>query len=262
MRRLIFSAFLLFFASSASAGENLSNADILQMVSLGLSDEIIVAKIKNSENHFDTSSTALKNLQNNQVSTPVIAAMISAESQPAESKPASAPSPEGDYVELRAAGMVINLEEVRVRAEGSQRKQWIPIYGKFAKPETFVFLAGAHADRRVNQGSFTIMTTIPEKRIRLVQLDRHKRSGDRFAVFADGRSPREINLITKQRAVNGMLEIEPADELKSGEYALLVTPEITRGSRAAGIMGVAMEQAMANNFMGASAFDFQIIAAK
>lgn len=43
--------------------ETLTNQSILDMIELGFSEDIIVAKIQNSNNNFDTSIEALKRLK-------------------------------------------------------------------------------------------------------------------------------------------------------------------------------------------------------
>jgi len=59
----------------------LTNADILQMSSAGLSPEIIQAKIANSKCRFDTSPKALLELKNAGIQDPLILSMVSAPTQ-------------------------------------------------------------------------------------------------------------------------------------------------------------------------------------
>lgn len=67
----------------------LTNADVLDMLKAGLSQEIVVAKINASACEFDTSPAALKALKSASVPDPIILAMVKAGSGPAapESKP-------------------------------------------------------------------------------------------------------------------------------------------------------------------------------
>jgi hypothetical protein len=63
--------------SKASGGEKLTNQDIIGMVSLGLSDEVVISKIGASSNtDFDTSLDGLKALKAAKVSDAVIKQMI------------------------------------------------------------------------------------------------------------------------------------------------------------------------------------------
>ncbi|CAN5634235.1 hypothetical protein BH24ACI2_BH24ACI2_04890 [soil metagenome] len=61
---------------SAQTQEILTNQKIVEMVKTGLSNEIVVAKIKSSKNSFDTSTTAIKELKKAGVSDTVILEMM------------------------------------------------------------------------------------------------------------------------------------------------------------------------------------------
>lgn len=61
-----------------SQEETLSNQTIIDLVKLGFSDEIIISKIDECMNTFDTSVDALMNLKQNNVSENVIVAMVTA----------------------------------------------------------------------------------------------------------------------------------------------------------------------------------------
>jgi hypothetical protein len=81
MRRLLtsFSVVLLTLTAGMSQVQPkaLSNDDVIQMITLGLSDELIVEKIKSaSSTSFDTSIDALKALKAAKVSDTVLRAMI------------------------------------------------------------------------------------------------------------------------------------------------------------------------------------------
>ena len=81
MKRHIFAAALLVsLASSPAHAETLDNQSVLTLVSAGLGDEAIIAKIKTSATKFDTSMDALIKLKRSGVSSPVIAAMVEASS--------------------------------------------------------------------------------------------------------------------------------------------------------------------------------------
>ena len=65
---------LLCFAQN----EILNNQSIIDLVKLGFSDEIIISKIDECVNTFDTSIKALTSLKENNVSEAIIVAMVSA----------------------------------------------------------------------------------------------------------------------------------------------------------------------------------------
>ena len=61
-----------------ASAKSLTNADVLDMLSAGLSQEIVIAKIAASTCEFDTSPAALKVLKATNVSDAVILAMVQA----------------------------------------------------------------------------------------------------------------------------------------------------------------------------------------
>src|SRR6266851_9734153 len=61
-----------------ATAKSLANADVLDMLSAGLSQEIVIAKIAASTCEFDTSPAALKVLKATNVSDAVILAMVQA----------------------------------------------------------------------------------------------------------------------------------------------------------------------------------------
>jgi hypothetical protein len=69
-------------ASSPVSVAKLSNNDILDMVKVGLPEEIVVAKLQGSPSNFDTSPAALSALKTSQVPNAVILAMVKKSNQP------------------------------------------------------------------------------------------------------------------------------------------------------------------------------------
>ena len=65
-------------AQPQSGAGRLTNKDIIDLVKSGLSQEIIVAKIKQSPSTFDTSPAALQDLKSANVPEPIILAMVQA----------------------------------------------------------------------------------------------------------------------------------------------------------------------------------------
>lgn len=63
---------------------SLSNKDVVDLVKMGISTDIIVAKIKASPNTFDTSPSAMQELKAASVPDAVILAMVQAPSLPSE----------------------------------------------------------------------------------------------------------------------------------------------------------------------------------
>jgi hypothetical protein len=84
-RRIALSAALLFLLASTTWSQELAkritNKDIIEMTAVGLSDDIIIAKIRSASAgdnlKFDTSVAALRELKSANVTDPVIKVMIS-----------------------------------------------------------------------------------------------------------------------------------------------------------------------------------------
>lgn len=106
MKRLVLNVAVLLCAIMMAAsfqqvnGQDLSkrkltNKDILDMVSLGLGDDVVLEKIRTApETGFETDLESLKTLKAGHVSDPVIRAMINPKAAAAPSAPsAAAPSP-------------------------------------------------------------------------------------------------------------------------------------------------------------------------
>lgn len=78
MKYLGMAAAAAFFCVTAAHAETLNNQAVVALVSAGLGDEAVVAKIDGSATQFDTSTEALVALKNAGVSSAVIAKMITA----------------------------------------------------------------------------------------------------------------------------------------------------------------------------------------
>lgn len=87
---LVCSANVPGLTQSAPAEGVMTNENVIELVKAGLSEGIIIAKIKESNNKFDTSSASLIALKNGGVSDSLILAMIEAGNRgaPAASPPA------------------------------------------------------------------------------------------------------------------------------------------------------------------------------
>jgi hypothetical protein len=71
--------------SQQASSDVLKNKDVLDMLKMGLTQEVVLAKIKNSASKFDTSPKALQELKAGGVSDAIILAMVEAQSGAAPS---------------------------------------------------------------------------------------------------------------------------------------------------------------------------------
>lgn len=101
----------------APQGAVLTNADVLMMLKMGLSSEVIIAKIKVSNCSFDTSPVALQELKNAKASDSLILAMMApAPVAPAVAAAAAQPAlvevrvPDGTALELELQSNITSKE--------------------------------------------------------------------------------------------------------------------------------------------------------
>jgi hypothetical protein len=84
--------------ATVAATKSLTNADVVDLVHTGLSQEIVIAKIRTTACEFDTSPAALKALKAANIPDTVILAMVKASQGPSlpdsvqEGPPSSTPS--------------------------------------------------------------------------------------------------------------------------------------------------------------------------
>jgi hypothetical protein len=90
---LIVSLSLSIYAQETPKKEDstMKNAEVVELVKSGLSESIVIAKIKGSKTEFDTSSTALVKLKESGVSDNLILAMIEAKPKVEETKEPAKP---------------------------------------------------------------------------------------------------------------------------------------------------------------------------
>ncbi|MCU0239080.1 MAG: hypothetical protein MUC29_06530, partial [Pyrinomonadaceae bacterium] len=81
----------IFAQETKKEDSTMKNAEVVELVKSGLSEGIIIAKIKGSKTEFDTSSTALVKLKELGVSDNLILAMIEAKPKVEESKEPAKP---------------------------------------------------------------------------------------------------------------------------------------------------------------------------
>ena len=89
---LVVTALTLFTATSLTAQEVLTNDSLVALKKAGLSDSIIISKIKSSQTKFDVSTQGLIGLKNAGLSDQVIEAVVNARSGTAAPPAAAAPA--------------------------------------------------------------------------------------------------------------------------------------------------------------------------
>lgn len=218
------------------AADPLTNDSVIEMVKLGLSEDVVKAKISAGPTFFDTSNRELARLQKAGVSSTIVAAMIGAGAA-STPKPAAAALPaafggaaigsESQFY-YGAPESLTRIKATRVASEFSNRKAWIP-FGGLRGPEVFLFIDGQTSGNALPSGEGAqFRTAIDPLNLRLVKLGLHNKRHDRFIVFQGSYSDREIQFGTSQDA-NGMYVLEVPQHLERGEYAFLYNPNSSAG---------------------------------
>lgn len=226
--RKIFTVLLLWLALPVFAGNRIGNEDIVEMVKLGLEQQIISAKIDASANDFDTSTKALAALRQQGVPAAVISKMIEAGSTQHSSVTASSPVSSRatifDFVD--GTGSKVELSPVRVTSEMSYRKAWIPFH--VSGPETFMFIQGRHASLHTSRTP-EFVTSMDPLNVRLIHLGQKNERESRYVVFSGSTTDREVQVDNKNLG-NDKYGITPIEPLQAGEeYAFLVIDNMPAG---------------------------------
>jgi hypothetical protein len=165
--KLVCMAMALALASTlgvAQQDQKLTNDDVIQLVGLGLSDDVIIDKIHAAEiTQFDTSVESLKTLKANNVSDAVLRVMINPHPTVPSTLPiAAAPAPKGDSNDPNTAhepgiymyvkgknGLELDLLEPTVYSQGKSGGVFksAMTYG-IAKVKWKAVVRGAHANLR------------------------------------------------------------------------------------------------------------------
>jgi hypothetical protein len=125
--------------SQPTPSNSLKNQDVLDMVKMGLTPEVIIAKIKGSSCTFDTSPRALQDLKGAGVPDQVILAVVQNESAPASPQPkgvnieTSRPTPNETAKILIPDGTAIEIE-LSQTVSSEELKEGDPIAFRIVRP--------------------------------------------------------------------------------------------------------------------------------
>jgi hypothetical protein len=188
--------------------EVLTNAAVVQLVKGGLTESVVVLKIRSSRNRFDTSADALLNLKRQGVPDAVIAAMIEAPSG-AGVATASAPRGGGFDVFLETAAGPRKMQEAPHRSAVS--------YSLFsAGMKTRV--PGRHAELEAPSSSpvFRVVLhgTVSIRQIVLSRFNDSDEGGSREL------NPDSAEEFSAEPLPDGAYRIMPRTPLKKGEYCI------------------------------------------
>jgi hypothetical protein len=122
---------LLFVAAAAAKPQSvLSNADVMEMVHGGLSESVVIAKIRTTPGAYDLSTKALLDLKRAGVSDAIVEAMVSSDKKGAEGNPKTARSTSraatssGEAVKAINDGALDNIRLFALVLEGVPTSWW------------------------------------------------------------------------------------------------------------------------------------------
>jgi len=235
---LLVASLLTGWSTAVHAQETLTNQSIVDMAKAGLSERVIIAKIRNSPTSFDTQTDALIALKKNGNSEKIIEAMMSpsaaAAAPPASAAPSSvalAPAPAVAPAPPRpTVYQVVGGKEVELLASSTDVERTNARYSR----STEVVIQGNKAKvRTAERQPVFVLTTAPSE-MPLVKLDPGKNdrnlkvgSGSRVP-YGGSTSTRGIRgedmiAVDAERDSRGFYRVKPRTPLAPGEYGFVAT---------------------------------------
>ena len=238
---LVLAALALFSATSLTAQEVLTNQSLISMKKAGLSDSIIISKIKSSQTKFDASTQGLIGLKNAGLSDQVIEAVVNAGAAPAPAAAApaapaaaAAPAASRESIVHLVAGKAVELVPANASMEFSTG---------FFDSKSELVLQGRKARYRIADKKPVFYSTWSANDAPLVRLkpgsdhdDRNlKISSGSFAPFGGSvkygvRSEDKVDMEASEKDARGLFKLTPKEPLKPGEYGFVLTYGMAAGA--------------------------------
>jgi hypothetical protein len=232
---LVVTALTLFTATSLTAQEVLTNDSLVALKKAGLSDSIIISKIKSSQTKFDVSTKGLIGLKNAGLSDQVIEAVVNAGSGSAAPPAAAAPAAPA------AAATTATTKETIYHLAGGKYVELNPAASSMETNVSFysnkseLVLKGRKAQYRVTDKKPVFYSAWGPNEAPLVRMkpgsdhdDRNlKIGGGSFMPFGGTqsfgvRSEDRID-VDAEKDARGLYKMSPKEPLKPGEYAFVLT---------------------------------------
>ena len=233
---LLISPLLMMSTVRVSAQEVMTNETVVQMVRAGLSESVILAKIRSSQTQFDTRTEALIALKKAGVSEKVLAAIVGGDAPSAP--PAAAASPRGVAMvplagQAARRGPVFHVsagKQVEMIAAGGEIERSRTPFNR----KTELVLSGNKAKYRTGERQPVFLSSAEPAEIPLVRLqpgsnDRNlKFSSSSRTPYAGSTSQRGIRSedridVEAERDQGGFFRIRPRAPLAPGEYGFVLT---------------------------------------
>ncbi len=249
----------LFLSSSISFAETLNNEAVVSLVELGLGEEAIVAKIKNSDPNYKLSIEDLTSLKNQGVSSKIIAAMISVDGEKSnevimvpESPDPMLPHPTGvyllaDWEEEPKMSRINYTVSNQVKTGGflgaaltggiasTSLKAIIPnasatTNSVSAKPVFYMFFDDSNSEEKIQNsnwasGSASIVTSPSEFTLISLKVKKGRRQAKvgkfNFTGAKTGVLDKDQIAFDHEEVRRGVYKVSPREELEPGEYGFI-----------------------------------------
>lgn len=228
---------------AVGAQEVLTNDAVIAMKKSGLSDGVILAKIRSSQSKFDTTTQALVNLKQAGLSDQIIEAMVG-HSGPGGAVAAPAA---GGATSPRAAGLMQGRDTI-FHLKGDQYVEMVPAVASietnfaFFQSKSEIVLKGRKASYRVADRQPVFFSVWAPNEAPLVRLKAGDDHDDRNLKFSSGafmpfggvqktgvRSEDTID-VESEKDARGFYRIRPKQVLPPGEYGFILTGGFTAGA--------------------------------
>ena len=239
---LAVAALSLFSATSLTAQEVLTNESLVSLKKAGLSDSIIISKIRSSQTKFDVSTKGIIGLKNAGLSDQVIEAAVnagSATTAPAAAAPAApagaaTPAVARESIDQLIGGKSVELVPANASLEFSSG---------FFDSKSELVLRGRKAQYRIADKKPVFYSTWSPNDAPLVRLkpgsdhdDRNlKISSGSFAPFGGSvkygvRSEDKVDMEAAEKDARGLYKLTPKEPLPPGEYGFVLNYGMAAGA--------------------------------
>jgi len=235
----------LLSATSLTAQEVLTNDSVLAMKKAGMSDSLILAKIRTSQTKFDTSTKGLIGLKSAGLSDQIIEAMVGHSGSPGSS---SAPAAAAPAAPAAAAASATTARETIFHLTGNKYVELtaaassVEFNTSFFDSKSELVLRGKKAQYRISDRKPVFYSTWSANDVPLVRLkpgsdhdDRNlKISSGSYAPFGGStkfgvRSEDKVD-VESEKDARGLYKMTPKEPLKPGEYGFVLTYGMAGGT--------------------------------
>ena len=241
---LVMASLILFAATSLTAQEVLTNESVVALKKAGLSDTLILAKIKTSRSKFDVSTNGLIALKNAGLADQIIEAIVSHPGTPssaaatAPTATAALPPPAAQTTQRESIYHLMSGKYVELRAAVSSIETNVAFFASSSE----LVLKGRKAQYRVSDKQPVFYSAWPPNEAPLVRLKPGDDHDDRNLKIGSGgfhpfggtqkmgvRSQDTID-VESEKDARGLFKLTPKQPLSSGEYGFIVTMGFAAGA--------------------------------